>query len=605
VSEIRRNVMYNYKTIIFDLDGTLFKTDTVFISAIQQVCESRGIKPIDQKDILNLIGEPSIIICRKIFGENLNNEEIEIIRKELRETVDKLFTTAAQLYDGVKNMLDNLRKEGYILCVCTNGSREYIDKVLNTLEINEYFKIIKSRIEGLKNHQLIKQLLDETACCSAIVVGDTVIDFEAAEKVKCLSIGVSYGYGGNCYKNADFIANKPADVFSIIKKVNGLFKYIAAQIVDKKRSSKPFVIGINGVDTSGKTTFTKEFNRYLSKSGFKTQIISIDQFHNPSQVRNKGNDPITSYLNNAFDIAKIEDQIMRPIVLEGLLDKELILLDLEEDKYLSKKRYSVDKNTIVLFEGVLLYREPLNQYFDFRIFIDISFEEVLKRAKKRDADLFGNEVVEKYISKYIPVQKFYIDKYNPKNISDVIIDNEDYWNPKIIKSPSHNKEKKDRINLEKIEEKHLKAICKMLADDEIGEMLGVVEFPQIKDYEGKNNFSYAILGENQEFIGIVELFNISWKNRRAELSIAIEAPLRGKGYGYEAINKILELGFKEHGMNRIWLRVIETNNKAIDLYKKAGFLQEGICRTESLRNAQFVNQIQMSILVMEWINQQG
>lgn len=597
--------MFNYKTIIFDLDGTLFKADIVFINAIQQICKSRGIELADKESIVRLIGEPATVICRRIFGESLSDEEVQAIRRELRKIEDEIISDAGMLYDGVKDLLDNLRKDGYTLCICTNGSREYVDKILDTFGINEYFKIIKSRVEGLRKYQLVRQILDDNACCSAIVVGDTAIDLEAADKAGCLAIGVSYGYGGDCCKNADFTADSPSDVYRIIKKINGLYKDIAIQILNKKQTNKPLLVGINGIDTSGKTIFTKELDRYLSNVGFKTQTISIDEFHNPSQIRNRDNDPITSYINNAFDIAKIEDQIMRPIASEGILDKELMLLDLEEDKFINKKRYIVDKDTIVLFEGVLLYREPLNKYFDLRIFIHISIDELLRRAQKRDSILFGDAVVERYIRKYIPIQKLYIEEHNPKSISDIVIDNEDYLNPEIIKSPSYNKYDEDRIKLEEIEDTHLCEICKMLEDDEAIEMLGVVGIPQIIDYKGKNNLGYAIIGENQEFVGVVELFNISWRNRRAELSIAVKASMRGKGYGHMAINKILDLGFREHGLNRIWIRVIETNSKAISLYKKAGFIQEGICRTESLRNGRFVNQLQMSILKSEWIEMKG
>jgi RimJ/RimL family protein N-acetyltransferase len=143
----------------------------------------------------------------------------------------------------------------------------------------------------------------------------------------------------------------------------------------------------------------------------------------------------------------------------------------------------------------------------------------------------------------------------------------------------------------------------MLQDDEAREMLNVVELPKIEDYSSKNSLCYVVLGEKREFIGVAELFNISWKNRRAELSIAINPSMRGKGYGYEALKKLLYTGFKEQGMHRIWLRVLENNEKAINLYKKAGFVQEGICRSESLRKGQFINQIQMSILLSEWVNE--
>lgn len=431
--------MYTYKIIIFDLDGTLFKTDTVFIDAIHHTCISREMEPIDKERLLKLIGKPSATICRELFGENLSEDEVQRIRAELRIYEDKLIAKSAQLYEGVKNMLSDLKNEGYTLGLCTNGSREYMNKILSHFDIEEYFQIKKSRDEGLEKFQIIKQILDENANCSAIIVGDTSIDFDAADVARCLSIGVSYGYGGDDYKNSDFIADNPSDIYRIIRKVNGIYKEIAGYILNRKQKNKPLIVGINGVDTSGKSTFTKELARYIFKIGFKSHTISIDDFHNPSKIRNKEKNPVISYLNNAFDITKIENEIMKPLVTENKLDKELLLLNLETDEFINNKRYVIYKDTIVLFEGVLLYREPLNQYFDFRIFIDISFDEVLKRAVKRDLNLLGKNVIEKYNNKYIPIQKLYIEKYNPKILSDIIIDNNDYWNPKILKHPNENR----------------------------------------------------------------------------------------------------------------------------------------------------------------------
>ncbi len=535
--------VYTYKTIIFDLEGTLLKT----------------------------------------------NE-------------DKLIDKSPQLYDGVEDLLIDLKNEGYTLAICTNGSREYMDKILSHFNIDKYFQIKKPRVHGLEKFQIIKQILDESSSCSAIIVGDTSMDFYGADVARCLSIGVSYSYGGYDYQNSDFIADNPKDVFGIISKINGIYREIAAQILNRKKKNKPLIVGINGVDTSGKSTFTKELARYLFKIGFKSHTISIDDFHNPSKIRNKERDPVISYLNNAFDITKIENEIMKPLLSQGKLDKELSLLDLKTDKFINHKRYTIDEDTMVLFEGVLLYREPLNQYFDLRIFIDISFDEVLKRAAKRDLGLLGEAVIQKYKNKYIPIQKLYMEKYNPKALSDIIIDNNDYLNPRIIKGPNANKEKLPIIRFKELGKEHLNEICKMLEDDYAREMLGVTGLPALDDYKGKNNISYAIINQSNQFIGIVELFNISWKNRRGELSIVIKAEMRNKGFGYDAINKMLETAFLEYGMNRIWLRVLETNINAINLYKKVGFFQEGICREESLRKGQFINQIQMSILAKDWIS---
>lgn len=82
-------------------------------------------------------------------------------------------------------------------------------------------------------------------------------------------------------------------------------------------------------------------------------------------------------------------------------------------------------------EGVLLFRDPLNQYIDYRIYIHIDFDEVLRRAEIRDVPKYGVEFLQKYEDKYIPIQKMYLEKYDPLHKSDVVIDNKNYFYPHI------------------------------------------------------------------------------------------------------------------------------------------------------------------------------
>jgi phosphoglycolate phosphatase len=313
--------IYTYKTIIFDLDGTLYRTESTLIDAIRQTCLARGIEPIEKEKILKLIGQPSSVVCRELFGKNLSEYEVNRIREELRSVEHKLIATSGLLYEGVREMLNTLREEDYTLCICTNGSRKYMNHILSHFNIADYFLITKSRMEGIEKYQMIKQILDENACVSAIVVGDTLIDFEAANEARCLSIGVSYGYGGDDYKKADFPADNPIDVYRTIRKINEVYKELSGQILIRKQVDQPLIVGINGVDTSGKSTLTKELARYLFKIGYKTQTISIDDFHNPSKIRSKEENPVISYLNHAFDIIRIENKIMKPLINDKKLEK--------------------------------------------------------------------------------------------------------------------------------------------------------------------------------------------------------------------------------------------------------------------------------------------
>lgn len=580
--------------IIFDLDGTLFKTESINIQAINEVLNQRKLTSISRKEIIKLYGETSEAFYKTLFPLVSAPELIEI-KNEIRVKEMTFLSEIGELYEGVPELLTQLKGEGYLLGLCSNGSKEYVSQILQHFGLAEMFDFVEPKSEHLSKSQLINKILKDSNCLTAIIVGDRSIDFKAAEENRCLSIGVNYGYGKDECERADLIVGSTSEIFLCIKKISEIYLQITRQITAMKKDDQALIIGINGVDTSGKTIFTIELKNILVKLGFKIETIHLDDFHNSSDIRSKNPDPIQSYIDHAFNLDMLENELLMPIKSGQLVDKDLLLLDLHKDTYSLEKRYHIDSNTIVLVEGVLLYRKPLVQYFDLKIYLDVSYDEVIRRAKTRDVPIFGKEFLEKYNKKYIPIQKQYIESYHPQKNSDIVINNEDYLRPVII-----GQEKIEcNIELKPIKEDQFKEILDLYSNKEVQEMLGILKLPSYDNLQSDDNVIYVIL-KNKKIIGSIELFDISWRNRRAQLSIVIHPLYQGLGCGQQAIAKILEIGFEELGLNRIWLRVLEYNQKAINCYKKSSFTIEGICRSESYRRGKFWDQVQMSILAGEW-----
>ncbi len=82
----------------------------------------------------------------------------------------------------------------------------------------------------------------------------------------------------------------------------------------------------------------------------------------------------------------------------------------------------------------------------------------------------------------------------------------------------------------------------------------------------------AILDDDGQFIGDVELENVAWRAGEAELRIAIgEKSCWNRGYGTEALSEMAQIAFKELHLHSLYLRVSERNVRAIRSYHKAGF----------------------------------
>ncbi len=92
-----------------------------------------------------------------------------------------------------------------------------------------------------------------------------------------------------------------------------------------------------------------------------------------------------------------------------------------------------------------------------------------------------------------------------------------------------------------------------------------------------NAKAYMIMHkETERLVGIVSLINIDYKNRSAECIIDIGAKdMWAKGIGSSALSLILEFAFLELNLHRVYLQVFSFNKRAIKLYEKMGFTQEG------------------------------
>jgi uridine kinase len=214
-----------------------------------------------------------------------------------------------------------------------------------------------------------------------------------------------------------------------------LLQQIAENIcsIDKPH---PVLVGIDGIDAAGKTTLADELVPHLNGLQRNVARASIDGFHNPRSIRT-AQGPLSpkGYFEDSFDYSYLTMQFLDPIrKLTKPSCFKSAKFDFKTNQNVDNKTIDLDRNSILLFEGVFLFRKELNQFWDYRIFVDIDFETSLERGIKRDSSLLGDEEVaqEKYTKRYIPGQKIYFEKCQPQEKADVIIKNDDPSNPTLI-----------------------------------------------------------------------------------------------------------------------------------------------------------------------------
>lgn len=106
--------------------------------------------------------------------------------------------------------------------------------------------------------------------------------------------------------------------------------------------------------------------------------------------------------------------------------------------------------------------------------------------------------------------------------------------------------------------------------------------------------------ETGEAVGSAYLRDIDHIAKKAEYGIFIgEESACGKGYGTEAAGIMISFAFKELGLSKLTLRVLEKNMRAIKSYEKAGFSIIGTRTEQVIINGRSQNLIFMEAIVQE------
>jgi len=180
-----------YKNIIFDADGTLLDSLPGIMAGFNYALEKRGMTPLTAKQVRPFMG-PSIMDSL-VTSLGFSKEDAKKALDDYREFYWDKGYKMCKFYDGIPSLLDNLKKDGKILCVATNKPQPFIELILKEKGYFDYFTVIAgadvSETTTDKTPLVKKANIDP----SSVMVGDRYVDIIAAKKVGIDSIGVLWG----------------------------------------------------------------------------------------------------------------------------------------------------------------------------------------------------------------------------------------------------------------------------------------------------------------------------------------------------------------------------------------------------------------------------
>ena len=205
--------------LIFDLDGTLTDSKPGIVGCLRKVIEAYKIS--DSGSLDRFVGPPVEEWTVELMPHATHEARVALAR-DYRACYDREGWKNNSVFAGVRELLTELRRQGFPLYVCTSKGQHFAVRILDHFELTPLFTAIygdKAEYASHSKVDLLARLLAETAIrsVSAWMIGDRVFDFQAARanNIRCLAAGWGYGSTEE-YALADAIAAAPRDVSALV-----------------------------------------------------------------------------------------------------------------------------------------------------------------------------------------------------------------------------------------------------------------------------------------------------------------------------------------------------------------------------------------------------
>ncbi len=208
-----------YNTILFDLDGTLTDPALGITNSVAYGLEMWGIVVEDRRELYKFIGPPLLDAFSKEYG--FSREDSQKTLDRYREYFRSRGLYENTMYDGIPEMLTELKRRGKKIMLATSKPDEFAKKILLHFGLYEYFDFIGAASmdeSRAKKADVIKYVLDECGIedvSDVLMVGDREHDVLGAAEHGIDTLGILYGYGSReelTAAGAKYIAESVEDI---------------------------------------------------------------------------------------------------------------------------------------------------------------------------------------------------------------------------------------------------------------------------------------------------------------------------------------------------------------------------------------------------------
>ncbi len=192
-----RNRTYNI--FFFDLDGTLTDSSLGITNSVIYALKKFGIEETDRRNLYSFIGPPLTVSFEKYCG--FSKEETERAVEYYREYYRDRGIFENYVYDGMEEVLKELKNQGRTLVVATSKPEPFARQIIEHFRLAQYFDYVAGmELDGRRatKAEVIRYALDAckiTDRSQVLMVGDREHDVIGAKAAGIDCLGILYGFG--------------------------------------------------------------------------------------------------------------------------------------------------------------------------------------------------------------------------------------------------------------------------------------------------------------------------------------------------------------------------------------------------------------------------
>ncbi|CAM5194955.1 Phosphoglycolate phosphatase-like HAD superfamily hydrolase OS=Ureibacillus acetophenoni OX=614649 GN=SAMN05877842_11965 PE=4 SV=1 [Ureibacillus acetophenoni] len=203
------------KAIIFDMDGTLFQTDTILEQSLDETF--RQLRSLGQWDketpiekYREIMGVPLPIVWETLLPQDSSEVREQADSYFQERLVENIRSGNGDLYPNVKEVFSYLNENNWSIYIASNGLVDYLRAIVDFYHLGEWVTETFSiqQINSMNKSDLVRSVIDKYSVTSGAVVGDRLSDIKAAKDNGLVAIGCRFDFAREEeLAQADFVIN--------------------------------------------------------------------------------------------------------------------------------------------------------------------------------------------------------------------------------------------------------------------------------------------------------------------------------------------------------------------------------------------------------------